>query len=276
MAKRLRTLENFFSPPPAKRPSGNRDQTGQNAGSDHSNHKTYPFSVPVLPSDLQDTLNFVPSAEGRNIDDQPDLDLVYFQPYIPKEAERYLFDFLRQELFFYRVKYAIKRGTVETQINTPRYTTVFGVDETSYFDAEGVIVDATSKRPVPSTTYKCEPRPIPQCLDFLRKVAENVTGCKFNFTLVNYYASGDDSISYHSDDEQFLGIDPAIASLSLGARRDFLMKHKPTPAKHMSETKPIKMPMASGDLILMRGKTQSKCMCDLAGQLVSPLSLTVE
>jgi len=120
-------------------------------------------------------------------------------------------------------RYSIKRGPVETQINTPRYTTVFGLDETSRFSQDGnTIVDAVNGRSVPKDKYQCQPRPIPQCLDSLRILVENVTGCKFNFTLVNYYASGDDSISYHSDDERFLGVDPAIASLSLGAKRDFL------------------------------------------------------
>lgn len=95
------------------------------------------------------------------------------------------------------------------------------------------------------------------CLDTLRKLTEAATGCTFNFALVNYYASGDDSISYHSDDERFLGVDPAIASFSLGAKRDFLIKHKPTPQKHVSETKPMKFNLASGDMVLMRGKTQS-------------------
>jgi alkylated DNA repair dioxygenase AlkB len=102
---------------------------------------------------------------------------------------------------------------------------------------------------------------MPKCLDDLRISTVEATGCKFNFCLVNYYASGSDSISYHSDDERFLGSDPAIASFSLGAKRDFLMKHKlitpddkaPPPA----ETKPIKLPLASGDMILMRGKTQA-------------------
>lgn len=95
------------------------------------------------------------------------------------------------------------------------------------------------------------------CLDVLRKLTEAATGCTFNFALVNYYATGEDSISYHSDDERFLGIDPAIASFSLGAKRDFLLKHKPTPQKHDSETKPTKLNLQSGDMILMRGKTQS-------------------
>ena len=127
-------------------------------------------------------------------------------------------------------------------------------------------MDAQTKVPVPRDRYKCAPRPLPRCLDFLREITEGSTGCKFNFCLVNYYASGDDSISYHSDDERFLGPEPAIASFSLGAKRDFLMKHKPivptssttdgtAPLAH--EAKPLKLPLASGDMILMRGKTQA-------------------
>jgi alkylated DNA repair dioxygenase AlkB len=208
-----------------------------------------------------------PQQEGKVINDQLDLDLLYFQPYVPKDIERDLFKFLRQSLPFYRVKYTIKRGTIETQINTPRFTTVFGLDETSRFLADGSIVEAQSGKPVAKDKYKSRPRPIPRCLDILRTLTEGATGCTFNFCLVNYYATGEDSISYHSDDERFLGPLPAIASFSLGAKRDFLMKHKPiapstTPAAPgpeptKSEPKPIKLPLASGDMILMRGKTQS-------------------
>ena len=210
---------------------------------------------------IHTSTDFELRQEGKAINDQLDLDLLYFQPYIPKDIERDLFKFLRQELFFYRVKYKIKRGPVETQINTPRFTTVFGVDETSLFASDGGIVDASTKQPVPKDKYKCAPRPLPQCLEFLRKITEGSTGCSFNFCLVNYYASGDDSISYHSDDERFLGPLPAIASFSLGAKRDFLMKHKPiapsADTKQESEPKPLKLPLASGDMILMRGTTQS-------------------
>lgn len=262
MSKRSRPLENYFGLPPAKKqlmssPSLD-DKTCVQAAS--SNHATYPFPVPVLPASLQETLNFVPASEGCARKNQPDLDLVVYQPYIPKQAEQQLFKYLRQELFFYRVRYTIKRGSVETQINTPRFTTVFGIDETSTFTDQGDIADHVSRRPVPASAYKCRPRPIPQCLDLLRQLTENVTGCKFNFVLVNYYASGNDSISYHSDDERFLGVDPAIASLSLGATRDFLMKHKPSPTLDPSALQPIKIPLASGDMVLMQGKTQSNCM----------------
>jgi alkylated DNA repair dioxygenase AlkB len=143
-----------------------------------------------------------------------------------------------------------------------RWTTVFGLDETSKFDDKGLPVDAnTGLRALDKRYARYPPRLIPKCLDELRHRTELATGCKYNFCLVNYYASGSDSISFHSDDEQFLGRDPAIASFSLGARRDFLMKHKPPPPNASSPpsviAKPLKLPLGSGDMVLMRGRTQS-------------------
>ena len=261
MSKRPRTLDSFFNPPPTKKLRLREDDNHTSVANDNpektSCHATYPFAVLHLPTGITEILNFAPAEEGRIINDQPDLNLLYYQPYVPKDIERSLFDFLRSELFFYRVKYMIKRGSIETQINTPRYTTVFGVDETARFNDTGELVDATSRKLLAKDAYGCKPRPLPDCLDRLRALTENATGCTFNFALVNYYASGADSISYHSDDERFLGVDPAIASFSLGAKRDFLLRHKKTPAGHPSESKPMKLPLGSGDMILMRGKTQS-------------------
>lgn len=231
--------------------------------SEFSYHSTYPFPIPLFPKSFSPELASLPSTIGRAINDQPDLDLLYYEPYIPKYLEREVFQFLRKELPFYRVEYKIKRYGVETDIKTPRYTTVFGLDETSRFNEEGQVIDAKTGQLVnKAKNYsRYSPRPIPKCLDDLRVSTETATGCKFNFCLVNYYASGSDSISYHSDDERFLGSEPAIASFSLGAKRDFLMRHKPVPpndnAPPPPETKPIKLPLASGDMILMKGKTQA-------------------
>lgn len=86
-----------------------------------SNHASYPFPVPHLPTHLAITLNDeLPASAGRQIAHQPDLDLLYFQPYIPASIERDLFLFLRRELFFYRVKYMTKRAGLDTEITTPR------------------------------------------------------------------------------------------------------------------------------------------------------------
>ena len=173
------------------------------------------------------------------------------------------------------------------ELTRTRYTTVFGIDETSRFDEGGVPVDVKTWKSMASDPAYAgiRPRPIPACLDSLRRSVEaavrELGGYCFNFCLVNYYAGGADSIAFHSDDERFLGPDPAIASFSLGARRDFLMKHKPlAPAgigggevgsgggggtggsgsgggKETMVAKTLKLPLASGDMILMRGKTQT-------------------
>lgn len=149
-----------------------------------------------------------------------------------------------------------------------RWTTVFGLDDTASFDQDGHVVDkATGAKATDKRYVRHPPRPLPACLDGLRRSAEAATGCAFNFCLVNYYASGSDGISFHSDDERFLGPEPAIASFSLGARRDFLLKHKPPcsgPGPLSAEApaaaaaaKPLKLSLASGDMVLMRGRTQS-------------------
>lgn len=260
-----RTLEGFFNVSTAKKHRTDEKILSpiiNNTPPKTTNHSTYPWPVPHLPSAIADDLELLVTAEGRVVNDQPDLDLLYFRPLIPRTIERDLFEFLRSELFFYRVQYTIKRFGAETQINTPRYTTVFGLDETSRFIGHSAsIVDASDpSKPIPKTKYKCQPRPIPECLDLLRRITEAATDTKYNFCLVNYYATGSDSISYHSDDERFLGPDPAIASFSLGAKRDFLMKHKPVPPKAgvtVPEIKPIKLSLGSGDMVLMRGKTQA-------------------
>jgi alkylated DNA repair dioxygenase AlkB len=246
-------LDTFFKPTTPKKPK-------YEASVEKSNHASYPFAIPHLPQPFAEQLGFAPAEEGQPMNDRLDLDLVYYQPYIPAAIAPGLFEFLRQELPFYRVQYKINRGGIQTEINTPRFTTVFGVDETSRFAEDGRVVDAKTGSKVEPSRYKCLPRPIPQCLDELRKITEGTTGETFNFCLVNYYADGQDSISYHSDDERFLGTNPAIASFSLGVKRDFLMKHKPIAPKDgetIIEPKPIKLALGPGDMVLMRGKTQS-------------------
>ena len=71
----------------------------------------------------------------------------------------------------------------------------------------------------------------------------------FNSCLLNYYPSGDEGMGYHADDEKELGDQPIIASLSLGATRKFVFKHKKTQDK-------IELYLESGQLIVMHGDTQ--------------------
>ena len=71
----------------------------------------------------------------------------------------------------------------------------------------------------------------------------------FNSCLLNYYPSGDEGMGYHADDEKELGDQPIIASLSLGATRKFVFKHKKTQDK-------VELYLESGQLIVMHGDTQ--------------------
>ncbi|KAL4817056.1 hypothetical protein BDW67DRAFT_160500 [Aspergillus spinulosporus] len=267
MAKR--TLESFYrtvTPPQSKKLKADEELPLS-----YSHHPSYPHPIASLPPSLASTLGSLSGAESKKISNQHHLDLLYFHPLIPAPTARDLFQFLRRELPFYRVQYSIKRGGQTTQINTPRFTTVFGIDATAEFVPASAIdsgsklgpdvlvpVDTKTRRPIPENKYQYTPRPIPECLENLRQAAEAAIGdgSSYNFCLVNYYATGDDSISYHSDDERFLGPNPSIASISLGAQRDFLMRHKPSQAPGVS-AQPLKFSLASGDMVVMRGETQS-------------------
>ncbi|KAK0286184.1 hypothetical protein LTR35_004618 [Friedmanniomyces endolithicus] len=270
MAKRPRTLDAFFAPPPAKKqhidptPSENGNTTTRPPTAPphtdeqpQSTHPTYPFPIPHLPASLTSPLHSAPATPPQVLNNHPDLDILYYKPYIPARTATALFHHLRRSLPFYRVEYTIKRGTIETEVNTPRFTTVFGLDSSAVFPPhDGKPLDAKTRNPLAPGSYRCRPRPIPQCLSHLLAHTERTTDSKFNFALVNYYASGSDSIAFHSDSESFLGPDPTIASFTLGSSRDFLLKHKPTPSNHSSETKAMKLPLASGDMLLMKGQTQ--------------------
>ena len=72
----------------------------------------------------------------------------------------------------------------------------------------------------------------------------------FNTCLLNYYPSGSDGMGYHADDEKELGAQPIIASLSLGATRKFVFKHKKTQDK-------VELYLESGQLVVMHGDTQT-------------------
>jgi hypothetical protein len=87
---------------------------------EESTHANYPFPVSYLPLSMAKEIVSLPAREGKAINDQLHLDLLYFEPFIPSYMAKDLFEFLRSELPFYRVEYKIKRGGFETQIRTPR------------------------------------------------------------------------------------------------------------------------------------------------------------
>ena len=78
---------------------------------------------------------------------------------------------------------------------------------------------------------------------------EQITSFKFNSVLANLDRDENDSMGLHSDNEKELGINPVIASLSLGESRDLYFKHK-------NIKKSLNIPQKNGQLIVMHGETQ--------------------
>lgn len=96
-----------------------------------------------------------------------------------------------------------------------------------------------------------EPLHWTKTLSRLRYLVQDIVHERFNSVLLNYYRDHRDSMGFHSDDERELGPTPIIASVSLGATRTFVLKHKTRP-----ELKPVRLELPSGSLLLMKGLTQ--------------------
>ena len=71
-----------------------------------------------------------------------------------------------------------------------------------------------------------EARPWPPSITSLRARLASEHGLRFNTVLANLYRDGRDSMGWHSDDERDLGPQPIIGSVSLGAERRFLLRHR--------------------------------------------------
>jgi alkylated DNA repair dioxygenase AlkB len=98
---------------------------------------------------------------------------------------------------------------------------------------------------------RLEPLPWSATLRDAKARIEAAAAERFNSVLINYYRDERDSVGLHSDAEPELGPQPVIASLSLGAERVFVMKHK---ADRNVPT--VRLRLASGSLLLMKGETQ--------------------
>lgn len=89
-----------------------------------------------------------------------------------------------------------------------------------------------------------------ELLDLKKRIEAFLPLEVFNSVLLNKYRNGNDKVSWHSDDEKELGVNPTIASVSLGAARRFDLRHK----KDKSRT--LKLNLTSGSLLIMRGPLQ--------------------
>jgi alkylated DNA repair dioxygenase AlkB len=108
-------------------------------------------------------------------------------------------------------------------------------------DPDAVYVySGVSHRPAPWTATTAE----------LRDRLRDRLGVAFNSVLANLYRDGRDSMGWHADDEPELGPEPTIASVSLGATRRFVFRHR------RDNRRKLEIPLPSGSLLVMAGTTQ--------------------
>ncbi|BAO55501.1 alpha-ketoglutarate-dependent dioxygenase AlkB family protein [Nonlabens marinus] len=116
----------------------------------------------------------------------------------------------------------------------PRLTQLYG-DNGMKYSYSGITFNALEWSPV---------------MQSIKEDVEKATGYKFNICLANYYRDGNDSNGWHADNEKELGINPVIASISLGQERFFHLRHN----EHKEWR--YKFPLENGSLLLMAGETQ--------------------
>ena len=89
-----------------------------------------------------------------------------------------------------------------------------------------------------------------ELLEIKNEIEKFIPDEDFTSVLLNLYNNGNDKMGWHADDEKELGINPTIASVSLGETRRFDIKHKQNPELH------YKFELTSGSLLIMRGALQ--------------------
>ncbi|BAY99913.1 2OG-Fe(II) oxygenase [Tolypothrix tenuis PCC 7101] len=150
-------------------------------------------------------------------------------------------EFLSQEEAGVLYQHCLKLQWQQNQIKmvgktllVPRLECIYGDEGCEYLYSKSVLL---------------KPLPWPEALAQLRDRITAVTGYSFRIVIGNQYRSGQDSIGWHADNESSMGLNPAIASVSLGAERKFQIK----PIKG----KPTDFWLEHGSLLLMHPGCQS-------------------
>ena len=95
-----------------------------------------------------------------------------------------------------------------------------------------------------------QPNPMRKPLLDIEQKLQAFTKETFTTVLLNLYRDGQDSNGWHADNEKELGVNPVIASVSLGASRYFHLKH------NSYKSQRLKLELTHGSLLLMEGATQ--------------------
>lgn len=168
-----------------------------------------------------------------------------FPNFIKLDQSQQLFHYLHQSIPWQQDQIMM----YGKRVDIPRLQAWFG-DEQAKYNYSGLTLKPTAWLPV---LDKIRHQLNQQCVAIFAQETTQPntinTNVAFNSLLANCYRDNQDAVAWHSDDEPELGVNPVIASISLGASREFKMKHKETGKK-------LNIPLTSGSLLIMAGETQ--------------------
>jgi alkylated DNA repair dioxygenase AlkB len=165
------------------------------------------------------------------------------QNLLPFQGETYLypefFSGQKADAFFSALKTGLKWKQEPIKlfgrlIMQPRLTALYG-DESQPYGYSGITMN---------------PMPWSEELRIIKMSLENVLSTEFTHVLCNFYRDGKDSMGWHRDNEEVLGKNPTIASVSFGATRKFQIRH------FSSKNHKLDIPLSHGSLLVMAGESQ--------------------
>jgi alkylated DNA repair dioxygenase AlkB len=161
----------------------------------------------------------------------PDAEVIVFREFFtPTDSDRFFNALLKQTHW--------KQDKIQMygkKLDLPRLTAWYGDPGKSY-SYSGISM---------------EPNPWNDTLLQIKHPVDATAGVQFNSVLLSLYRNGNDSLSWHQDDEPELGEDPVIASVSFGATRSFQFRYKPD--KNVPK---LSIDLTHGSLLIMKGPTQ--------------------
>lgn len=149
---------------------------------------------------FNDTDLFTVGSMPKKEYDLPDLELMQYDGFIPKEEADSYYTMLLHTTPWREYEMPMYNRIV----TAPRMVAWYGAP------------DEAGEKALPWTPE----------LSALREKVEKETGMQFNAVLLNLYRNGNDSVAWHSDREHRIGSNPGIASVTFGQTRPFRFRHK--------------------------------------------------
>ena len=141
--------------------------------------------------------------------DKLNCEVFYYQQFLTEEESHKIFNFLNENFHFNRQRVSIDD---QHSYKLNRSTLIFTDKET----IEQNIIPKTWGKETPIIQW-------PDLIFQIKEKIEKLTDKKYNICLCNYYLNGKRNIGWHSDKEEYGSIS-SIASISLGASRNFLFR----------------------------------------------------